>query len=148
MCLHGLALSGHEQSVFMPFEDSGKRDIPAASKASSIFWGISSASNFAANMAFCDISSMTLFHASSASGFISIFTEYGSDIEPCTLAVTLPGASLKSSTCPLLAYLLPRSSLLLHPNDSSTLTQRFDHHVSPMFPLLLLAFIPPSTLIG
>jgi len=33
-----VALSGHEQSVFMSFEDSGKSDIPAALKASSIFW--------------------------------------------------------------------------------------------------------------
>src|SRR5659263_495652 len=139
MCLHGFALSGHEQSVLMSLEDSGNSPTLTALKASSIFCGISPASNFAAKIAFWAISSVALVHAS---------TECGLETEPCTRAVTFPGVSLKSRTCPPLAYLRPRSSLLLHPKDSRTATQRFDHHVSPMLPRLLLALMPPSTFIG
>lgn len=72
MCLQGFAQSGQEQSVSSSREDCGKSGTLAASKASSMFCGISPVSNLATKIACSAIASVTLFQSFGESGLSAI----------------------------------------------------------------------------
>src|SRR6056297_84139 len=103
MCLHGLEESGQENDVLRSFRFCGKRDIPSLLNCSSISRGISPESRDAAKAGCSAIVDKTWSHSSFLKGVSLTLTVYVPDLDPWTLALTVPFPISRLTTCPFLA---------------------------------------------